>query len=207
MSMPHNSIYAIMATGGRTFADLSGHWAKADVEMLASKQIVQGVTDSRFAPDAAVTRAEFTALLVRALGLSMADQGAASPRFADVAANAWYAPAVEAAVRAGLISGMAPDRFAPNERITREQIAVMRTRAIKVAGYSSNAADQTSQQLDRFADRVSISAWAQAPVAQAVAAGIITGMSENTFVPSEDATRAQAAVMLKRLLQYIKFID
>ncbi|WP_409344949.1 S-layer homology domain-containing protein [Paenibacillus sp. MBLB4367] len=206
MSVPHNSIYAIVEADGKTFADLIGHWAKADVELLASKLIVQGVTDSRFDPNADVTRAEFAALLVRALGLSMNPQ-AASSSFADVATSAWYAPAVEAAVKAGLVGGTAPDRFAPGERITREQMAVMLARALTVTGKQASAADLESGRLAKFADRASISVWALASVDQAVAAGIIKGMTDDTFAPSEYATRAQASVMLKRLLQHVQFLD
>ncbi|MFD0958138.1 RCC1 domain-containing protein [Paenibacillus chungangensis] len=203
MNVPHNSMYVVLESKGMTFDDLSGHWAKADVELLTSKLIVKGVTDSRFAPNADMTRAEFTALLVRALGLSLTPGGQASG-FADVSANAWYRPAVEAAVNAGLVSGMSPDRFAPNERIAREQMAVMVARALSFTGKEA-AADMGV--LESFTDRTSISAWATDAVAQAVAAGIITGMPDGTYMPSEPATRAHATAMLKRFLQYTEFID
>ncbi|MBD2860673.1 S-layer homology domain-containing protein [Paenibacillus sp. IB182363] len=203
MNVPHNSMYAVLESKGRTFDDLSGHWAKADVELLASKLIVHGVTDSRFAPNADITRAEFTALLVRALGLSLNPDGQTSD-FADVAANAWYMPAVEAAVNAGLASGISPDRFAPNERITREQMAVMVAKALSFAG-KEVVADRGA--LVKFTDRTSISTWAIDAVAQAVAAGIINGMPDGTFTPSEHATRAQATAVLKRFLHYTEFID
>ncbi|MDB5052231.1 MAG: hypothetical protein JWM44_281, partial [Bacilli bacterium] len=210
---PHNSMYAVIDASGKTFADLRGHWSKADVELLASKLIVNGLTDNLFAPDADITRAEFAALLVRALGVST-DLSATQSGFVDVAADAWYAPAVQAASNAGLVSGMAPDRFAPNERITREQMAVMVSRAITLAGQQAEAAasqgkpaGQADQLLAKFADQTSISTWAQAAVAQTAGAGIIMGMDNGIFAPSEYATRAQAAVMLRRFLQYVRFID
>ncbi|MGU3471311.1 S-layer homology domain-containing protein, partial [Paenibacillus sp. D51F] len=213
MNVPHNSIYTVIDVQGRTFADLSGHWSKGDVELLASKLIVQGVADSRFAPTASVTRAEFTALLVRALGLST-DPSAINSRFTDVAADAWYAAAVEAAVKAGLASGIASDRFAPNDQITREQMAVMIARASTLAGNQAGAVDQqgtpsgqADQKLAKFADYSSISYWAQAAVDQIAGAGIIEGMDNGNFAPSEYATRAQAAVMLKRFLNYVGFIN
>jgi hypothetical protein len=213
MNVPHNSMYTVIDVQGKTFTDLSGHWAKGDVELLASKLIVQGVADSSFAPNAGITRAEFAALLVRALGLST-DPSVINSGFTDVAANAWYAPVVEAAVKAGLVSGIASDRFAPNERITREQIAVMIARALTLAGNQAGAADQqgkptsqADQLLAKFADHTSISSWAQAAVVQTAGAGIIIGMDSGIFAPSEYATRAQAAVMLKRFLQYVRFID
>ncbi|MBD2862231.1 RCC1 domain-containing protein [Paenibacillus oceani] len=203
MNVPHNSMYVVLESKGRTFDDLSGHWAKADVELLASKLIVRGITDSQFAPDADITRAEFTALLVRALGLSQ-NLGGQTSGFADVTENAWYMPAVEAAVNAGLVSGMSLGRFAPNERITREQMAVMLAKALSFAG-KGGAMDRGAPV--KFTDRASISTWAIDTVAQAVAAGIITGMPDGTYMPSEHATRAQATTMLKRFLQYTEFID
>jgi hypothetical protein len=213
MMSTHNSMYTVIDTSGKTFTDLSGHWSKADVELLASKLIVNGVADNRFAPDADITRTEFAALLVRALGVS-ADLSANQSGFADVAADAWYAPVVQAASKAGLVSGITPDRFAPNERITREQMAVMISRAITVTGQQAKAAasqgnpvGQADQLLAKFADHISISSWAQAAVAQTAGAGIMTGMGGGIFAPSQYATRAQATVMLKRFLQYVRFID
>jgi YVTN family beta-propeller protein len=213
MMSPHNSMYTVIDAGGKTFADLSGHWAKADVELLASKLIVNGVADNSFAPDAEITRAEFAALLVRALGLST-DLSTNQSGFADVAADAWYAPVIQAALNTGLVSGIAQDRFAPNERITREQMAVMIAKAITVTGQQAEAAasqgkaaGDEDQRLAKFADRASLSTWAQTAVAQTADADIITGMGGGIFAPSEYATRAQAAVMLKRFLQYVRFID
>ena len=203
---PQEGIYALLATDRAAFVDLGGHWAKADVELLASKLIVRGVAERRFAPDAAVTRAEFAALLVRALGLPASSSGGGAG-FSDVPTQAWYASAVEAAVHAGLANGTAQDRFAPNERITREQMAVMVAKALMLAGGQGGSANPGSADLSGFPDRDAISPWAQASVAQAAAAGLVSGMPDGTFAPSATATRAQAAVLLKRLLQRVQFID
>ncbi|WP_158302129.1 InlB B-repeat-containing protein [Paenibacillus mesophilus] len=205
INSPHNSIYTVMASKPRAFADMGGHWAKADVELLASKLVVQGATDSMFIPDNSVTRAEFAALLVRALGLSTGGKPAGS-RFADVAPDAWYRSAVEAAEKAGLINGITRNHFAPDERITREQMALMFSRALVTAGKVADGAKARSQ-LTRFGDRTTISPWAEDAVASALASGIMNGMDEGRIAPSDYATRAQAAVMLKRFLQFVKFMD
>jgi hypothetical protein len=205
ISSPHNSIYAVMASKPRTFADMSGHSAKADVELLGSKLVVQGATDSLFIPDNSVTRAEFAALLVRALGLST-DRKPTGSRFADVAPDAWYRSAVEAAEKAGLINGITRNHFAPDERITREQMALMFSRALVTAGKQADGAKAQSQ-LARFGDRATISPWAEDAIASAFAAGIMNGMDNSAIAPSDYATRAQAAVMLKRFLQFVRFMD
>ena len=203
---PHNSIYAIMASAHKSFADLDGHWAKAHVDVLASKLIVSGVTGTEFAPDSSITRAEFTALLVRAAGLKV-ERTASDTLFEDVSGDDWFAPAVAAGVRAGLIRGMSDNAFAPEADITREQMAVMLANAFKLLGYPELDANRAPIVLGKFDDRADISAWATSAVAQSVEAGFIFGVTNDTIAPSDTATRAQAAVMLRRFLQHVKFID
>lgn len=203
---PYNGIYAVMNTGNRSFSDMRGHWAQAHVELLASKLIVSGISATQFAPDATITRAEFTALLVRALGLS-GGQTAADTAFADVSGEDWFAAAVAAAVKAGLVSGVSDHAFAPGRTITREQMAVMLSNALTLLGYPAITAEQAAAALDTFGDSADISPWARPAVAQASAAGIILGTEDGAVAPSEPATRAQAAVMLRRFLQHVRFID
>lgn len=198
-----NSIYAVLSST-KSFNDVSTHWAKADIELLASKLVANGVADSSFAPNNQITRAEFAALLVRSLGLSL---DAAGANFTDVKSGDWYAGAIGTAVKAKLVDGFSDNSFKPNDTITREQMAVMIARAITASGVSTNAAGESDGSLAVFTDQASISSWAKSAVAQAVKAEIITGMTEETFVPSAKATRAQAVVMLKRLMQYTHFIN
>ena len=86
-----NSIYAVVSST-KTFDDITKHWAKLDIELLASKLIVNGSTAIHFSPDANITRIEFTALLVRALGLSP-DPSAAI--FKDTKVEDWFAGVLE----------------------------------------------------------------------------------------------------------------
>jgi pectate lyase len=196
---PGNSIYTVLENS-RTFTDLAGHWAKTDVEILASKLIVNGMSASQYAPDQFITRAEFAALLVRALGL---DEVEASG-FSDVADTDWFSGAVGAAQKAKLIDGFEDGSFRPNATISREQMAAMIVRAMSLGGKEIQADVQV---LGKFADRSSISGWSKAAAAQALTAGIIQGTTDSAFAPQENATRAQAAVLLKRTLQALKFIN
>ncbi|QGQ98363.1 hypothetical protein EHS13_27500 [Paenibacillus psychroresistens] len=125
-----NSIYTAVSNS-KSFEDISEHWAKADIELLASKRIVNGVNDSSFAPENAITRAEFLALLVRSLGLT--DFGV-SASFTDVKDSDWFAGIVSAAIQAKLVIGYEDHSFKPNAKITREQMAVMITRAFTAMG-------------------------------------------------------------------------
>lgn len=199
-----NSVYTVVETKPKSFADLQGHWAKADIELLAAKLIVKGATEDGFMPDQSITRAEFAALLVRSLGIAEERMGRSS--FEDVPADAWFAGSIAAASSKGLVEGIDEKRFGPNEPITREQMALMIARALSLIGKQDDKAGQADA-LNRFADRSSVSTWAQAAVSRAVHAGLMNGVVDDRFEPAERASRAQVAVMLKRMLQYVGFMN
>ncbi|MFD0677764.1 MULTISPECIES: S-layer homology domain-containing protein [unclassified Paenibacillus] len=197
-----NSTYTVVKLE-KTFADLKGHWSQKDVELLASKLVVKGQTDSQFAPDSDITRAEFAALLVRALGLKV--DASAKSSIKDIKDGEWFVGVLGTAVKASLMEGFEDGTFRPNAKITREQMAVMISRAMAAAGKvgDSKKADVTA----KFADGTQIHDWATDAVAKNTAAGIIQGTSENKFMPAQFATRAEATVMLKRLLEFTEFIN
>ncbi|MGG1517414.1 Ig-like domain-containing protein [Paenibacillus oryzisoli] len=197
-----NSTYAVVqAQSGHDFADMAGHWAQQDVALMAAKLLVDGRDAHSFAPDAPVTRAEFAALLVRALGL---DDAVGSP-FGDVRASDWFAGAVGAAAQAGLIDGLGDGRFAPGDAITRQQMAVMLVRAAAAAGAAGAGSGAAAE--PAFADAAGIAAWAQAAVGDATALGLLSGEPGGRFAPQAPTTRAQAAVAVKRLLQQAGFMN
>lgn len=199
----HNSLYTVLQTKKSSFYDLKNHWAQADVEFMNSKLLVEGVSNSEFAPDRAVTRAEFATMLVRALAV---EQKASGNKFADVDPTAWFSRPVEAAVRARLVEGIDDNLFKPDAPITREQLAVMVSRALKLAGDSANS-NSISMAADSFIDKDSISPWAKEAVSQSLDAGIMSGVTDNRMEPLEQTTRAQAATVLKRVLKYLKFVN
>ncbi|AOZ94699.1 multifunctional 2',3'-cyclic-nucleotide 2'-phosphodiesterase/5'-nucleotidase/3'-nucleotidase [Paenibacillus crassostreae] len=196
---PGNSVYTVIQYK-KSFTDLDGHWAKKEIEAIASKLIVNGVNDNQFAPSKDITRAEFTALLTRSMGLTTST---GITTFNDVAANSWYASTIEAATQLGLVQGVAPDRFAPNATITRAEMAVMIARAIEIV--NPTAVSNTNASLNKFSDNSSIPQWASAQVALLVEEGILQGNEKNIFAPSNKATRAEAALILQRMLKNINF--
>ncbi len=176
-----------------SFADIAGHWAMNDIEAMAVKGIVNGVTATTFEPDRAITRAEFATLLVKGLGLT----SSATTGFMDVQTGGWYAPYVNAAANAGLIVGY-DGYFRPDDLITREEMAVIIAKAYAFRGGKAAAGS-----IGKFADIADISDWARSYVDTVTSAGLISGMTEDTFVPQDNATRAQAVSLLKRLLDLI----
>lgn len=135
---PQGGIFTVKSAA-KSFADTTAHWAKADIEELAAKGVVTGLDDQRFAPDQAITRAELSVLLVRAIGLEHPAPGGGDTGFRDVGPDAWYAGAVEEAVKAGLIDGYEDGTFRPMLEVTREQAATLFRRAILFATGESQA--------------------------------------------------------------------
>ncbi|HZG88361.1 S-layer homology domain-containing protein [Paenibacillus sp.] len=197
-----NSIYAV-AESFKTFEDVADHWAKRDIELLASKLVLNGASATAFAPDRSVTRAEFAAMLVRALGL---DERPTASKFSDVEGSAWYAGAVGAAAERGIVGGVGDGQFRPGDTITRQQMAVMIARALTFVG-RGQADASASVSADRFADAAVVAEWAKAEVELAADAGIVSGRPDGTFAPNDESTRAEAAAMLYRLLRHLEFID
>ncbi|WP_314589682.1 Ig-like domain-containing protein [Paenibacillus terrigena] len=201
---PSNDMYRIVSNNAY-YADVQSHWAKADITQLASKFVVEGRSSTAFVPNASITRAEFAVFVARALGLS-GDKTAAS-RFKDVSSNTMEGAYIGAASKAGIIQGNTDGTFKPNNLITREQMALMVVRAMDHAGKGVVLDTDSSTLLKKFSDRSKINKSAQVSVAKALQSEIITGMTANTFNPQGNATRAQAVVMLKRMMQSIQYLN
>jgi hypothetical protein len=190
-----NSTYALVRHE-KTFADIGGHWARKTIEDMASRFVVDGTAEDRFAPDRDVSRAEFTAILVRALGLRL-ETGSAS--FTDVKSADWFGAAVNTAQAYGLIDGYADGTFRPEERITREQAMTIVVRAISLTGLKGE--QSPTAVLSRFKDEADAAEWAKASIAASVSAGILTGRTETTLAPKAYMTRAETATLMSRLLE------
>jgi len=181
----------------RQFADTQNHWAKNAISSLVEKGIITGINDTEFKPEEKITRAQFARLLITALDIGV-NQGAALS-FKDVPGSAWYHDSVVAAVNAGLITGYGDGFFAPDENISREQMAVIISRALQKKSATTVLDGNSEQVINKFTDKGDISPWAEQGVNLAVSSGILNGVSENTFVPKVPASRAEAAVMVLQL--------
>jgi hypothetical protein len=199
-----NSVYTVIK-GSVNFTDVGKHWARNDILLLANKYIAEGSTLTTFAPEQAITRGEFAMFIAKGLGLS-GDKQAAS-RFKDVDTSSALAAYIGAAANAGIVQGMTDGSFKAGSLVTREQMASMMIRAASGAGVQITLTQDASTVLKKFNDRGKIGTWAKNDIAKAVQAGIINGMSASTFSGKSNATRAQAAVMVRRLLSHINFLD
>lgn len=194
----HFSKYAVLEYN-KLFADVSSdHWAYRTLKVLAAKHIVKGISDSEFNPNGKTTRAEFVALLVRALGLQAAN---ADVPFADVHSSDWFAADVAAAYHAGLVSGVSVQAFAPRNPITREQMASLIVRAYE---YVEGEKSSTKDNLAVLTDQNQISHWAKAELNKAMEFGLMNGKSADQFVPRANATRAETAQAILNLLDQLE---
>lgn len=194
--------YAVLAYE-RMFADMRGHWSKAEVEALTSRHIVDGVMNNRFIPEQAVTRAEMVKMLLSAIPSYLKLQAAETDiRYKDVVAGSWYYDFVYESTRLGLIQGD-QGLFRPNDPITREEMAVLTMRFTALLG---KAADADEQLLERYKDRDEISAWAMEAMAFATEAGLMRGVQDDQIVPDGTTTRAQAATVIYRLLIFMEWV-
>ncbi len=172
-----------------TFTDIVNHWAKDSILEMFKKGIVSGVSKNKFEPDRAITRAEFVTLAVKALDIT----GEAENTFSDVSEGDWFAENVALGAKAGLITGY-DGKFRPNDPISRQEMVVV---AVKMLDY----AEKKYEDSDRtFADWDNIGDWAKPYIKIAVGAGIISGMPDGSFAPENNATRAEAVVVLKGII-------
>ncbi|MHA6533655.1 cadherin-like beta sandwich domain-containing protein [Paenibacillus sp. BAC0078] len=193
-----NSTYAVVSHP-LTFKDVAGHWAKDAVNDLGARMIIGGSEDGLYLPDQEITRSEFAAILVRGLGLKPAT--GTSP-FTDVSSTDWYNGAVHTAYVYHLISGFEDGTFRPNGVITREEAMKMIAEAMILTGLSAESTDGSAGVLPgSFADAGEASLWAVDSIAASLQAGIVSGRSSTMLAPKAHITRAEAAVMLRRLLQ------
>lgn len=172
----------------KSFTDVSGHWAEANIKSLASKGIINGFEDGSFKPDNAVTRAEFVTMVVKALGLT----STTDVNFTDVANGSWYEGHIKSAVAANLVSGMPDGSFAPNENIKRQDAILILYRGFENVLTSGNPVD--------FADKALISDYALKAAEALSASGIVNGDDTLSFNPHHSTTRAEVAALLERIL-------
>ena len=166
-------------------------WYYKAVEYVAENGIMSGVSAREFAPNAGFSRAMLAQTLYAMSGKPTVK---AEGTFADVAANAWYADAVNWAAEKGYVSGVGDGEFAPDASITREQMALI---LYRYAG----SPDASGMVLREFADGDSVSAYAVDAIRWAVHEGLISGMENNTLAPQGTATRAQVAQILMNFHQ------
>ncbi len=190
----HFSQYAITYVT-KTFNDLGTvEWARKPVEVLASKGIVEGLSDREFEPKKSITRGDYLCFLVRTLNI----EASFDENFTDVSSDAYNYRELGIAKKLGIASGTGKNQFHPEREITRQDMMVLTERTLKMRNYIESEDKTTS--LDQFTDSNKIAVYAKGSVDSLVKEGLITG-SGNRLNPRGNTTRAEAAVFLYRIYE------
>lgn len=175
-----------------TYSDVwKSDWFYSAVQYVSERDLMSGVGDGRFAPEAQTSRAMIVTILWRLEGKPSAQ---AEHTFADVPAGQWYSEAVCWAAEQGIVNGYSAQQFAPDDPITREQMAAI---LYRYAGYRGVICSQRAD-LSSYIDGDRIQPWAAEALAWANAMGLINGVGENRLEPQAFAIRCQTAAILQR---------
>lgn len=177
------------------FEDTKTHWAREYIGKLAARGVVNGMGDNLYQPDGPLTRAQFLTMLAKTIyGLDTSQSVSAG--FKDVPETEWFYSYVNWGFENGIVRGIDNETFAPNEKITREQMAIMLdnfTESIELVLPEINNGII-------FTDSGLISSWASESVQKIITSGIMGGYPEGDFKPQGHATRAEAATVIYKLL-------
>lgn len=186
------------------FVDLDNvEWAKEAILTLKSKGIINGVDDSHFAPEMNVKREEFIKIIVGAFNI---ENDGAECNYTDVDRFGWYCKYVETATNAGIVNGISESTFGVGNEITRQDMAVIAYRTLKVLGAVNSEIEQADIS-NIFKDYHDISDYAAQSISYLYKAGIISGMENGSFEPKRSCTRAEATKLIYSLMQYYENID
>jgi hypothetical protein len=169
----------------------SAAWADEAVSALKKLGVINGKTNTEFAPEDNVTREEFVKMIVLLADINV-EHG--ELKFHDVAENEWCYTPIKAASQKGIINGISETQFGIGQKITRQDMAVITANVLSYLKISVS-----KKNLD-FADTDKIADYAKDAVSKLTAKGIINGYEDSTFRPEGFATRAEAAKILYGVL-------
>lgn len=181
---------AVQNNNTNNFTDTSGHWAKTAIDYVVSKGYFYGLSKTEFGPNKSITRGQFVSVLGRMLNVNVNDYK--DQNFKDVKSGMYYSPYIAWANKLGIVSGVGQGNFAPDKELTREEMAVMMTKFLKVSGKNLNAKGKTNA----FKDDAKIQGWAKDSVKEMARFGLVSGMGDDNFAPKSPFTRAQVAQVL-----------
>ena len=192
------AVFTAAKVEGLPFTDVtSGDWFYDAVAYVYDKGMMEGTTDTTFAPTMNLTRSMIAQVLYN---LEERPEAPGAAGFTDVAAGAWYADAVNWAAARGIVKGYDTGAFGPEDSVTREQLAAILYRYAQVKGYDTT---QGGMAVREFSDSASISDWAQEAMAWAVNAQVLSGKGNGVLDPQGTATRAEVAQMLMNFGEHV----
>ncbi|WP_261131755.1 S-layer homology domain-containing protein [Bacillus sp. Marseille-Q3570] len=186
----------VVMPGVKAADDITGHYAEKEMRALNEKGIMKGDSPGTFSPERAVTRAEFSAFVKRALELNIPIDPS-TESFSDVEPGDWFYDAVNQTVAAKIITGYPEGDFRPNQKITREEMAVIMYRALQFKGI------EMEEMSLGFKDKDTIHKDFVDEVSKVASVKLIEGYPDNTYRPKDNTKRADAAIVIYRMLNII----
>ena len=181
---------------GITFGDVKGNPNQEAIEALAAREIINGMGDDSFAPEATMTRAQYATIIVKALGLLPKANG----KFTDVAADKWYAPYIGTANAYGIVNGVSDTEFNPEGTITRQEAALMTVRAAKLCGLDTAVSEaEQGDVLCDYMDYRTIASWAKEAMAYCYKYELLD-IAAMDCEPKREILRCEVAEMLYQML-------
>ena len=182
------------------FSDLAAtEWARTEIEAMAAKGIIQGMGDNMYAPKSQLTRAQFATMIVNAFKLQ---NTTVQNVFTDVKDTDWFYSAVLSAYASGIIKGVTDTTFNPNANISRQDMAVMISRALVLLNDADETKDRSAS-ITIYTDKTDITGYAVKGFEMTTYYGIMIGDTNNKLNPKGNATRAEAAIVLYRLFNTV----
>lgn len=195
VSLPNESLEEL-DNSEKIFSDVANdHWAKEIIAELKEQGIVSG-TDGKFYPNDSISRAEFCTMIAQCFFKD--EKAVGNVSFSDVSSSQWFYPYTTLLAEKGIVNGVGDGSFCPNDMITREDMAVIALRCLK-----EKTAVEESDYLT-FIDAQRIADYAQTAVATLCNEGILSGTPEGMFNPKNNLTRAEAAVVVYKLLHRLE---
>ena len=196
------SIPAVSVDVTQMFTDVTKNWAYPGIQYCVTHGIMGGMGDGTFAPTGTTTRAQIVQILYNLEGTPAVS---GTTPFADLTAN-WYKPAILWAYQNNVVAGTSPTTFAPDQPVTREQIAVILTQYMFHVLKMNRT--WTPADLSKFPDGANVSSWAKEAMQDAVALGLINGTKAPdglVYLDSQgSAARQQVATILMNFCQNVK---
>ena len=184
----------VPALPSKGFVDLGEYaWAADSINSLTDEGIIKGTTENTYSPALNITRADFALLLVRAFKLESDN----TENFADVAESDYFARELAIARNCGIVGGIGDNKYAPRNTITRQDMMVIVYRALKALGV-----ELVTDKVD-YPDFDKVAPYARDAVEALITSGLVNGKN-NMIAPTDYTTRAEVAVLLKRILEYTK---
>ncbi|EOC99319.1 glycosyl hydrolase family 18 protein [Caldisalinibacter kiritimatiensis] len=177
---------------GKYYKDIEGHWAMASILDVESKGWMKGISNTHFAPNKSLTRAQAAVTLVRILGLE--DNTKEDSSFKDIKGH-WAEKEITIAEKQGLIKGIEENKFAPDESVTREQMAVMLDRLLNL---------EKNESTEVYYKDIVRERWSYEAIVKMTKHNIFKGFNDKTFKPRQKITRAQMATLLNRISHLVE---